>query len=140
MPPAATTYAEVIAKNIRAARGRADINQQLLADRMRNLGFTAWLHQTVGNVERGKRRVTAEEALGLAIALETTMQHLLSPLLQDGPAVLPSGLSLSAGQIRALVFGHGPNDNDPYSVMRDVRDGRGIRWVGGALEAGGDQA
>jgi hypothetical protein len=43
---------------------------QDLAARMQRLGYGAWLYQTVGNVERGKRRVTAEEVL--ALALDTT--------------------------------------------------------------------
>ena len=33
---------------------------------MRALGYKEWLYQTVGKVERGRRRVTAEEIRGLA--------------------------------------------------------------------------
>ena len=47
---------------------------------MRALGFKGWRRQTVASVEKGKRRVTVEEALGLAMALETTLPRLLAPV------------------------------------------------------------
>lgn len=126
---APTTYADVLARNIRAARSRLGLGQESLATRMRALGYEAWLRQTVGSTERGRRRPTAEEILGLAVCLETTVHHLMSPLLQDGPVELPAGLLLTAGQVRALVFGWGLNDAQlPGSGVQDARDGRGIRW------------
>src|ERR1700678_72410 len=100
-----TTYSEVLARNIRAARSRTDVSQQILAARMRSLGFSAWLHQTVGNVEKGKRRVTAEEILGLAFALETTVQRLLTPIGEDKWVELPSGMSLDVSAVVNLIGG-----------------------------------
>jgi 8-oxo-dGTP pyrophosphatase MutT (NUDIX family)/transcriptional regulator with XRE-family HTH domain len=104
-----TTYGEVLARNIRAARSRADLSQQDLAARMQRLGYSAWLYQTVGNVERGKRRVTAEEILALALALGTTISALMSASDQDGAIELPGGQALGAVSVERLA-GRGIND------------------------------
>ena len=134
-------YGEILARNIRAARSRVDIGQESVAARMRALGYEAWLRQTVGSTERGRRRPTAEEILGLAICLETTAQHLMSPLLQDGPVELPSGVSLAAGQVRSLIFGIDPSMEDfPGSSVRGARSGRDIRWEGNTLAAAAETA
>ena len=58
---------------------------------MRDLGFEDWHQQTVASVEKGKRRVTAEEVLGLVEALETTLPRLLAPIGGDLWVELPSG-------------------------------------------------
>ena len=122
------TYREILARNIRAARSRIGIGQEDLAVRMRALGYQAWIRQTVGATERARRRPTAEEVLGLAACLGTSVQHLMSPLLQDGPVELPSGMPLAVGQVRSLVFGLESLEDNPRSSVRGVRDLRGIRW------------
>jgi 8-oxo-dGTP diphosphatase len=60
---------------------------------MREHGFKDWHQQTVASVEKGKRRVTAEEVLGLVTALETTLPRLLAPVVNGGNlwVELPSG-------------------------------------------------
>lgn len=100
------TYGEVLARNIRAARSRVDIGQENLAARMRFLGFSAWIRQTVGATERGRRRPTAEEIVGLAIALETPAWRLMSPDEDDKPVDLqPEGLKdVPAAYLRGLVI------------------------------------
>lgn len=103
MPP--TLYADVLAKNVRAARSRADLQQEPLAARMRALGYEAWQRQTVANVERGKRRVTAEEILGLAICLETSIVALMAPVNEDKVVDLPSGEQLSVTAVQMLARG-----------------------------------
>jgi len=50
---------------------------------MRALGFEPWIRQTVGSTERGRRRPTTEESIGLALALETTVPRLLMPIVED---------------------------------------------------------
>ncbi len=130
------TYGEILARNIRAARSRIGIGQENVAVRMQALGFSAWIRQTVSSTERGRRRPTAEEILGLAACLETTVHHLMSPLPQDGSVELPSGFPLTFGQVRSLLFGHGPNDDDPRSSVQGARDLRGIRWNNDKLEDG----
>jgi transcriptional regulator with XRE-family HTH domain len=133
---APSIYAEILVKNIGAARKRADLDQADVVERMRDLGFKTWHRQTMGKVERGERRVSAEEVLGLAACLGTTVQHLMSPLPQDGPVELSAGeRALSVGQVRSLVFGQGPNDEEfRGSAVRGARDVRGLSWSGNALE------
>jgi 8-oxo-dGTP diphosphatase len=80
-----TDYGKRLAENIRVARVRAGIGQDLLAARMRALGFEGWVRQTVGSTEKPSRRATAEEILGLALALEVSMPTLLGPVLTDSP-------------------------------------------------------
>jgi hypothetical protein len=120
------SYGGVVAANIRAARSRKDLTQDALAARMRHLGFTAWLRQTVPSVEKGRRRVTAEEVLGLALALETTIAALMGASDQDGSIDLPNGQPVGAVSVenlagngfndRAVVWA--PDNSATYTVMR----------------------
>lgn len=102
------TYRQALARNIVVARGRCKglPTQRALASRMQALGFD-WHQQTVARVELGKRSVTAEEIMGLAIALETTIQHLLAPSESDGETqvALPSGETVSSDYVTSLVYG-----------------------------------
>lgn len=100
---ASTTYRDVLARNVRVARAAKQIGQQELARRMRVLGFGAWLHQTVGNVERGKRRLVAEEILALALALETSVGMLMDPSREDGLIMLPGGQPVMADTVLRSV-------------------------------------
>ena len=55
------TYADLLAKNLRAARASADLSQADVAERMRALGFRSWLSQTMSASERavsGNRQST----------------------------------------------------------------------------------
>jgi transcriptional regulator with XRE-family HTH domain len=100
------TYGEILARNIRAARSRVDIGQENVAVRMRALGFTAWIRQTVGATERGKRRPTAEEIAGLAVTLETTISRLMAPLDEDQVVELqPGGPAVTVGTVRMSAMG-----------------------------------
>jgi transcriptional regulator with XRE-family HTH domain len=100
-----TTYAEVLARNVRAARARKGLEQEPVAARMRALGFSAWRRQTVASVEKSSRRLTAEEVLGLALALETRLTLLLEPARDDGPIGLPSGQSMLFLTVHELIWG-----------------------------------
>ena len=110
-----TTYADVLAKNVRAARSRAGLQQEPLAARMRALGYSAWLRQTVANVEKGKRRVSAEEIFALAEALDTTIAALMAPQDEDTIVDFPSGAAISVAHVQ--LSAHGVVD-------------RAIRWDG----------
>lgn len=74
---------------------------------MQQLGYSAWLYQTVGNVERGKRQVMAEEIRALALGLDTNIAALMGATDQDGTIELAgSGSARSpwAGQqVRASM-------------------------------------
>ncbi|MGH3401220.1 MAG: hypothetical protein ACRDRJ_01675, partial [Streptosporangiaceae bacterium] len=76
-----------------------------VATRMRALGFSAWRRQTVANVEKNMRRVTAEELLGLALALETSLMSLIQPTREDGPIGLPSGDWMPFLTVHGLIWG-----------------------------------
>ena len=100
------TYGTVLAANVRAARARAGLGQEMAAARMRALGYTEWRYQTVGAVERGKRRLTAEEVMALAQVLETNLVALMSPAGEDGEVRFPSGDRVSARSVALLALAH----------------------------------
>ena len=77
---------------------------------MRALGYEAWLHQTVGNVEKSKRRVTTDEILGLSYALETSVAALMMPTEDDKRVEFPAGHSVSVRSVRYSVLGY-PDDS-----------------------------
>lgn len=93
------TYDEILARNIRAARSRLDLGQESAATRMRALGYTSWLRQTVSNTEKGRRRASAGEILGLAIVLQTSMSALMAPTVDDEIVGLPSGAEIDAASV-----------------------------------------
>ena len=121
--PTPIAYAAVLVRNIRAARSRAGLDQADVVTRMRELGFDTWHRQTMGKVERSERRVTAEEIIGLALALETTVPRLLEPLTEDEWVQIPSGESLPPGVFTDLVRGRIPEDFTWYKNS-PVRAGR----------------
>ncbi len=127
-----TSYADVVAKNVRAGRARAGLEQEPLAARMRALGFDAWRRQTVAAVEKGTRRLTADEIFGLALALETRMSSLVEPASGDGDIGLPSGDVLPFLAVHELIWGGStysvawdgatptfPTDDPPRGEVRD---------------------
>jgi hypothetical protein len=89
-------YTNLLASNISAARAatRPKLSQADVGERMHALGFTAWRRQTMGNAERGTRRLTAWEILGLCAALECPPGALLLPVRSGSQDV-----SLPAGQL-----------------------------------------
>ena len=65
-PPPPPTLEATLSANIREARKAREWAQDLLAAKMSDLGFDNWSRMTVTTIERGDRRVTIEEWLGLA--------------------------------------------------------------------------
>lgn len=102
---APTVYSDVLARNIRAARNRHRLGQATVVARMRALGYTSWHRPTIGNVERGERRVTAEEILGLAEALGTSVGALMAPVEDDKIVEFPSGAAVTVEHVRESVRG-----------------------------------
>jgi transcriptional regulator with XRE-family HTH domain len=80
VPDTQAAYKVILGRNISADRGRLQLSQTAVAARMQELGFEDWRQQTVASVEKGRRRVNAEEVLGLALALESTLPRLLAPI------------------------------------------------------------
>jgi hypothetical protein len=102
---APTSYAEVVTRNIRAARSRQGLAPANVVARMRALGYETWHRQTMGKVERGERRVTAEEVFALSLALETTIAALMEPKEEDKVIDLPSGGALAVEVVRFSAAG-----------------------------------
>ena len=133
---APTTYSDVLARNIRAARSRQGLSQADVVERMRALGFSAWHKPTLGNVERGQRRVQAEEILGLAACLATTVQRLMTPLWEDKWVEFPNGMGLRVGAVVSLVSStNGSNDgeicwhgNTPVRTIVPPHEGQAMQW------------
>jgi len=118
------TFAALIAANIRAWRSRRGLSQATVVARMRALGFDAWHRQTISNVERGDRRVTAEELVGLALAMEVSIPALTTASDQDDFVELPNGMKIGAISLERLA-GRGVND---HAVQWP--DGGTSPWVG----------
>jgi hypothetical protein len=125
------SYRKILGRNISAARGRAGrLRQTALAERMQALGFDKWQQQTVAAAETASRRVTADEILGLALALETTIAALMSAAGFDGYVELPDGRRLGAASVEGLA-GRGTNDH-----MVQWPDGGNAAWVGALHPSG----
>jgi transcriptional regulator with XRE-family HTH domain len=86
------TYRAALGANIRAERSRRGMSQEALGARMRELGLDGRL-QAVGKIERGERRVTAEEILGLCMAIGVTL-----PTLMGAAGCAPVWAAASAGR------------------------------------------
>jgi transcriptional regulator with XRE-family HTH domain len=116
------TVPETVASNIRARRHFRGMEQAELARRMQSLGF-AWRRATVSDIERNKRNVSLGEALGLAVALDTTIEELIDtrgggqrgpdllisdrPPLPDGPVEpFDRRIDLPPASVSALVCPH----------------------------------
>jgi transcriptional regulator with XRE-family HTH domain len=101
---ALSDYADAIVRNVRAERARKGLEQRDLVDRMRALGCTNWHRQTLSRVERGERRLLAEEMFVLALALETSIPRLMGYLGDEKAVELPSG-PIEAADVMALASG-----------------------------------
>jgi transcriptional regulator with XRE-family HTH domain len=97
-------YGKVLGRNISAARGRLQLSQAAIARRMKVIGFE-WHQQTAGAIEKGTRRVTAEEIFGLSVVLRTSIAALMAPADEDPVVELPSGDKVSAELVRLSARG-----------------------------------
>lgn len=80
---------DALAANFRSARARKQLYQADVSERMRALGYTSWRRQTVATVEKGERRLTAEEIFGLAFVFETSVMSLMD-LSGNGAVLFPN--------------------------------------------------
>jgi transcriptional regulator with XRE-family HTH domain len=99
------SYEDVLARNVAALRTRERLNQELVAERMRALGYSSWLRQTVANVESGKRRLTGGEIHALAWVLETSVAALMRPSDDDKLVVFPAGDTIGAESVQRSAGG-----------------------------------
>jgi hypothetical protein len=100
-----TTYDQLIARNLRAARARADIDQRMLGARMQELGYTSWSGGKVSLAEQGKRYVYAAELLPLALSLECTFAQLAGAEVTDGEIETRKGYVVASVTVRNLSYG-----------------------------------
>lgn len=98
-------YRDLLTANIRVARARVHLSQKTAAARMKALGF-GWTQQIMNAAETGGRRLQADELLGLALALETSLTTLMSPGPDDRAVMLPDGSALPAASVEGLCRGH----------------------------------
>jgi transcriptional regulator with XRE-family HTH domain len=109
------TVKETVAGNVRAYRGMRGMDQADLAERMKSLGIK-WHRATVSEVEHGHRQVTITEVVGLALALDVTVEQLLDSRgperdesLQGSRMILTDKIDnpdLPPGSVTALVCRH----------------------------------
>jgi transcriptional regulator with XRE-family HTH domain len=122
---APTTYSDVLARNIRAARARRGLGQESVAARMRALGYDGWVRQTVGSTEKPTRRVTADEIFGLSLVLGTTISALMAPVDEDKIVDFPGGEAISVVAVRLSAVGrildgviHWDGDKPEFTVPK----------------------
>lgn len=96
---ASQPYGQVLAGNVAAARVRLRISQELLAERMRDLGVGQWRKQTVSELEAGRRAIRADELLPLSIALDTTVPVLTTLPVGVAAVTLPNGVPVGANRV-----------------------------------------
>lgn len=82
-----------------------DLEQEHVAARMRDLGHN-WVRQTVSEVERGRRRVTATELFSLTLVLGATIGDLFDPIGWQIAADAQARVRLDSKDLEALVCGH----------------------------------
>ncbi len=73
------TAGEAVAEHVRDFRVLRRLSQVDLAERMKEAGLKTWSRQTVGEVERGNRKVTVDELTALGPALGVPCTRLLDP-------------------------------------------------------------
>lgn len=95
MPPA-PSYADLLARNLRAARAAARISQVEVAERMNSLGFPEWRRQTVARVEKAERKTSAEEVFWLSYVLGASVARLMVPTEDDHWVAAPNGKVIHA--------------------------------------------
>lgn len=97
-------YGKILGRNFSGARGRLQLSQAAVSRRMKKLGFE-WHQQTVAAIEKGSRRVTAEEVLALSAVLRTSITALLSPGDEELVVTFPAGQPVSSELVRRSARG-----------------------------------
>lgn len=69
----------VLAANVGSYRRIRRLDQEDVAENMRQCGHPKWLRVTVSEIERGRRNVTAPELVSLAELFDVGIYRLLDP-------------------------------------------------------------
>lgn len=87
---------ESVAGNIRTGRTLRDMTRDEVTEAMRELGHQ-WKPRTMADIESGRRSVSTDELVGLALVLGRTVPELLGSPVADldygGPVPLPAGVA-----------------------------------------------
>ena len=109
------SVSEVLARRVEQVRKARGLTQRDVAERLAELGVS--MHQTaIAKIENGKRKVTVEDALLLAAALDAPPVTLFLPLADNIDMAL-GNMTLSSGQMRAWARGFSQlpgRDSRPY--------------------------
>lgn len=101
------TASEVLAAQLPAIRARLDLSAQGLADRVAALGGTLD-RAAISKIETGKRGVSLDEALLLALAADVAPVHLFLPREDAKPVRVAPKLSATAVAARRWLRGQEP--------------------------------
>jgi transcriptional regulator with XRE-family HTH domain len=119
---------EAVARNVAAERTRRRMEQKDLAVGMARLGHD-WKQPTVADVEGGRRRISLDELVGLALVLNRTIPELLRP--SENVDVGIPGFPMSPAVLDLLLRGKvrisprwadGELADPPFKVTRSITD------------------
>ena len=116
------TVSRVVGRQVQAARERLHLRQVDLAKKLTTLGVPT--HQaTVHRLETGARRVTVDDVLALAAALEVSPLYLLGGSYTNEPVPVTPKLEASPPQMRRWLTGQVQLPSlDPDSFFELVPD------------------
>lgn len=132
---------DVVADQVIRLRKRARLRRDQLADRCQELGASDLTAATLANIETGRRdkatgkrrrRVTVEELLALALALEVPPVSLLADL-KGGP--IPVGEDITLDPVTAVLWLAGKEPLDGRHTAAWEEPAVLLSWVYGAHEA-----
>jgi transcriptional regulator with XRE-family HTH domain len=87
--PGSRFLSDAFADNVHAYRSLQRLSQEDLARKMVDHGHPSWSRATVSEVERGRRTVTIDELLALALVFNAPIGRLLDPAGLDGRGTVP---------------------------------------------------
>jgi transcriptional regulator with XRE-family HTH domain len=103
------TPAEVIGRNVRAAREHRGLTAEAFAERVGEILGSTWPRQTVYLLEAGGRRLAAEEVVAIAIVLDVSIADLFTPpaevdRLEVGQQSFPREQLLTIGERDPAIY------------------------------------
>lgn len=98
----------VFAERVTAVREAHRLNQQELVELLAERFDVKMDRATLTRIENGKRKVSLDEALMFAVALDVAPVHLLAPPDDDARVEVVRGVTASATEVRAWIRGEAP--------------------------------
>jgi len=119
------TPEQVLGDNVKVYRDARGLSQQGLADRMARLGFS-WTHNTASLTERGKRGVSVNEFVGLALVFGVKPANLLMARDPEISQVAVGAATTSAGTFNdwargewAMILNPDVDEAEVYVMISD---------------------